>query len=92
MSDARDMSDIREALECAGYEDSILIDGFDDAIVGVTMDGAVVYDYHLMIAIMTERDKISTDEAAEYIDYNVIRACPYYDPSPIIIYGVDMLL
>lgn len=85
------MSDIREILECAGYEDSVLIDGFDDAIVGVTTEGAIVYDYYLMIAIMAERDKITTDEAAEYIDYNVIRACPYYDPSPIIMFGVEML-
>ena len=34
------MSDIRETLECARYEDSVLIDGFDDAIVGVSTDGA----------------------------------------------------
>lgn len=86
------MGDIREALECAGYEESVLIDGFDDAIIGVTMEGNVVYDYHLMVAIMVERDKITSDEAAEYIDYNVIRACPYYDPSPIVIFGIDMLL
>lgn len=86
------MGDIREALECAGYEESVLIDGFDDAIIGVTMEGNIVYDYHLMVAIMVERDKITSDEAAEYIDYNVIRACPYYDPSPIVIFGIDMLL
>ena len=85
------MSDIRDTLRDAGYEDSVLIDGFDDAIVGVTTEGAVVYDYHLMIAIMVERDGVTTDEAAEYIDYNVIRACPYYDPSPIVMFGVEML-
>ena len=91
MSDERDMSDIRDRLSCTGYEDSILIDGYDDAIIGVTMDGAIVYDYYLMVAIMVERDGITSDEAAEYIDYNVIRACPYYDPSPIVVYGVDMI-
>ena len=91
MSDERDMSDIRDRLSCAGYENSILIDGYDDAIIGVTMDGAIVYDYYLMVAIMVERDGITSDEAAEYIDYNVIRACPYYDPSPIVVYGVDMI-
>ena len=91
MSDERDMSDIRDRLSCAGYEDSILIDGYDDAIIGVTMDGAIVYDYYLMVAIMVERDGITSDEAAEYIDYNVIRACPYYDPSPVVVYGVDMI-
>ncbi len=91
MSDTRDISDIRDRLSCAGYEDSMLIDGYDDAIIGVTMDGAVVYDYYLMVAIMVERDGITSDEAAEYIDYNVIRACPYYDPSPIVIFDIESL-
>lgn len=85
------MSDIRETLECAGYEDSVLVDGFDDAIVGVSTDGAVVYDYYLMVDVLMRRDKMTADAAAEYIDYNVIRACPYYDPSPIVIFDIESL-
>ena len=34
---------------------------------------------------------MTADAAAEYIDYNVIRACPYYDPSPIVIFDIESL-
>ena len=35
--------DKREAIVDMGYEDSICLDGYDDAIIGVSDDGSVVY-------------------------------------------------
>lgn len=79
----------RETLEEMGREDSVVFDNpeYDDAIIGVTEEGNVVYDYDKMIDILAERDEMSRLEAAEFIDFNTVRAIPYApDPKPIIMY------
>lgn len=79
----------RETLEEIGREDSVVFDNpeYDDAIIGVTEEGNVVYDYEKMIDILAERDEMSRLEAAEFIDFNTVRAIPYApDPKPIIMY------
>jgi hypothetical protein len=79
----------RETLEAMGREDSVVFDNpeYDDAIIGVTEEGNVVYDYEKMINILAERDEMSRLEAAEFIDFNTVRAIPYApDPKPIIMY------
>lgn len=79
----------RETLEEMGREDSVVFDNpeYDDAIIGVTEEGNVVYDYEKMIDILAERDEMSRLEAAEFIDFNTVRAIPYApDPKPIIMY------
>ena len=58
---------------------------FTSAIVGVTSDDRVVYDYDLMIEDLSEQDNISLWEAQEFIEYNTIRALPYMPNSPIIL-------
>lgn len=84
------MRDVRDILCDAGYEDAVIIPGYDDAIIGITSEGAVVYDYTLMVAILSEADGIDPDEAREYIDYNVIRSLPYVDPAPVIMERIEM--
>ena len=79
----------RETLEEMGREDSVVFDNpeYDDAIIGVTEEGNVVYDYEKMIDILAERDEMSRLEAAEFIDFNTVRAIPYApDPKPLIMY------
>lgn len=59
---------------------------FDNSIVGLTEDGRLVYSYGKMVKELSKDDKISTTEAMEFIDYNTLRALPYYgDRAPIII-------
>ena len=61
---------------------------FSSAIVGVTSDDRVVYDYDLMVEDLSEEDNISLWEAQEFIEYNTIRALPYMEAdgkSPIIL-------
>ena len=69
------MSDIRDSIGDI-YEDALFIDGFDEAIIGVSrrvnMDGVVIYDYDKCIRILMERDKIAYDESVEYIEYNIV--------------------
>lgn len=62
---------------------------YDDALVGVTHDGRAVYDFDMMVECLVSCDDMTSDEAAEFIDYNVIRALPYMgDMAPIIMYQI----
>lgn len=76
----------REALCDMGYEDSIVFEApdYDDAIVGVTDEGQVVYAYDLMVECLV-KGGMSVDDAIEFIDYNTIRALPYAGENPPII-------
>lgn len=81
---------IRETLCDLGYENVLLFDNpdFDGAIVGVTTDGRAVYDYDLMIEDVVNRDGCSSEEAAEFIDYNSVRAASYQSCGPVVFYRV----
>lgn len=79
----------RESLVDMGYEDSVVFENpdYDDAIIGVTTDGGVVYDYSLMVSSLAESDNMSEEDAVDFIDYNTVRSIPYApDPKPVIIY------
>ena len=77
---------IRDALCDMGHETALLFDNpdYDEAIVGVTDEGQVVYDYDKMVQILVERDGYEEREAIEWIEYNTIRALPYYENPPIV--------
>lgn len=84
--------DIREAICDMGYEDAIVFDNpdYDKAIVGVSDDGRVVYDYYAMIECLMEADGMTHEEAMEFISYNTIRAAAYIENGPIVMYKIDM--
>lgn len=70
-------------------EDAIVFDNmsYDGSIVGVTTDGRVVYDYDKMVEELMEDEQCSYEEAADWIDYNTIRALPCAgENGPIIMY------
>ena len=72
-------------------EDAIVFDNmsYDGSIVGVTTDGRVVYDYDKMVEELMADEKCSYEEAADWIDYNTIRALPYAgENGPIIMYPI----
>ena len=54
--------------------EAICLDGFDDALIGTSSEGRLVYDIGLMKNILVERDKFEQIEADEYLDFNVINA------------------
>ena len=84
----------RDKLTAAGYEDSVVFENpdYDDAIIGVTVDGNVVYDFYKMVEHLVKKDGITFDKAVEFIEYNTIRSLPYAgDLAPIVIYmGKDL--
>lgn len=83
---------VRERLADAGYEDVMILENFsyDDAFVGVTHDDRAVYDYDKMVKWLVDTQGFSEEDAIEWIDYNTIRALPYFgDQAPIILYRVE---
>ena len=72
-------------------EDAIVFDNmsYDGSIVGVTTDGRVVYDYDKMVEELMQDENCSYEEAADWIDYNTIRALPYAgENGPIIMFSI----
>lgn len=75
-----------------GHEETLVFDNpdFDEAIIGVTHDGNAVYDYDKMVYCLMKEDKISEEEAVDFIDYNTIRSLPYAgEYAPVIVYLFD---
>ena len=67
-------------------ENSILLENYsyDGAIIGATKEGSVLYDYDLMIQWLQETEDFSYDDAVEWIEYNTLRAIPYFQSKGIV--------
>ena len=81
----------RETLAEMGYNNSIVFENpdYDDAIIGVSYDDRVVYDYDKMIECLMLEDGMSMEEAQDFIDYNTLRALPYAgNCGPIVVYSL----
>ena len=64
-------------------------ENFEDAILGYTEDGNLVYSYTLMIEWLANKENLTYEEAQEWINYNTIRTIPYMgDKHPIIVYDL----
>ena len=76
-----------------GYEGVMFLTdySYDDALVGVTTDKRAVYNYDAMVEWLINQEDFEDDiEAAEWIDYNTIRAIPYFgSTAPVIYYPKD---
>ena len=70
--------DLREHIK-NNYEGAVLFDNpsFDNSIIGVSTDNAIIYDLTSMVDELAEDDKMSSEEALEFIDYNTLRTIPY---------------
>lgn len=85
--------DNRERICAAGYEDAIVFANPDyaNAIIGVTTDGQVVYDYYMMVEHLIHTDGMSEEEAVEFIDYNTLGAIHGSSDYPIVMYHIDYM-
>ena len=82
----------REILSDLGYEDLLVFENpdYDEAIIGVSHDNRVVYDYDAMIVCLMQEDNMSMEEVIEFIDFNTLRSLPYFEPgAPIVMYGLQ---
>lgn len=82
----------REILCDLGYEDSIVFENpdYDEAIIGVSHDGRVIYDMDLMVEHLMIHDGMTEMDAVDFIDYNTARSIPYAgEYAPIIMYRLQ---
>ena len=62
-----------EILEVYQDEELLMVDGFDEAVIGVeALKMRLVYDINKMRTILVERDKMTFEEAMDFIDHNVL--------------------
>ena len=74
------------------FENIVLFSNFDysDAFIGISNDDRAIYDYNKMVQFLIEKEEMTEEEAIEWIDYNTIRALPYYENAPIIMYPYSL--
>ena len=83
----------RDILNDIGLEDAIIFENpdYDDAIIGVTHDNKVVYSFEKMVQHLVRIDNMSEEDAIEFIEYNTIRAIPYFGPNePVVLMNEDL--
>ena len=68
---------------------ALLLDGFDDAIVGIFERRVLVYDFNKVIEILMNLDNISMSDALEHYYHNIER--PFGKHYPIFI-EIEILL
>lgn len=69
-------------------EDIILLDDhtYDNSIIGLTVDYRVVYSFEKMVEEYMQDENCTEEEAIEWLEYNTLRAIPYFgERAPIII-------
>jgi hypothetical protein len=69
--------------------DAIVFDNlaYDNSIIGLTIDGRVIYNFELMVEELMNDEVWSEIEAIEWIECNTIRALPYAGKKgPMIVY------
>lgn len=71
-----------------GYDGTVILKdySYDDALIGVSDDGRAIYDYDLMVEWLVKTEQMSEEEAMEWVDYNTLRALPYFPEGPIIMH------
>lgn len=81
---------LQERLEEYGYDiddlnNSLQIDGYDDACIGVSENEELIYDYSLLVK-QTMKDGCTYEEAVEYVDFNIVRARFLDYINPVIVH------
>lgn len=90
MNKLKTEEDVKELIEDYGYEDVMIFSNPDyaSAFIGVSDDNRAVYDYWKMVEFLITEDGMTDTEAIDFIDYNTLRALPYFgDDAPIVIYA-----
>ena len=62
---------------------------YNTAIIGITQDGNLIYDYEKMITCLLE--DMSEEEAIDFIEYNTLGILPTIpvENRPVILYNID---
>ena len=85
----KSVEELKDHLIEHGYEDTLVLENPDyiSAVSGINENGRLVYSYERMIEDLMIKERMSFEDAVEFIDYNTIRAIPYMgEKAPIIIF------
>jgi hypothetical protein len=52
--------------------DAVVLDGYNDAIIGIDVNGCIVYDYNLMVSILMLRDNMETIDAVQFLNEKIV--------------------
>lgn len=59
---------------------------YDNSIIGVTLDGRVIYSYERMVNEFMEDEQCSMEDAIDWINYNTLRSLPYAgSKAPVVV-------
>jgi len=64
---------MREDILYYASNSALTADGFDEAIIGVTTKGLVVYDYDKCVEVLM-KEGMEEIEAVEHLEFNVVGA------------------
>ena len=85
---------VADILTDMGYEGTMCFENpdYSRAIEGITTDGRLVYNYDKMVEQLMQDDKMSEDEAKEFIDFNTIGSLNYSSEElyPIVMYNMEL--
>ena len=85
------MKDAEQRLLENGYEGVIIFkdESYDDALIGVSHDDRAIYSFEKMVEWLCNRDGMTREDAIEWIEYNTLRAIPYFgEKAPIVMYDL----
>lgn len=62
-------------------------ESYDESIIGVSLEGGVIYSYERMIEEYMVNHQCTYEEAIDWVEYNTIRALAYSpQPKPMIVF------
>ena len=68
-------------------------DGFDEALIGIgrrcSQEDILVYDFNKAVKILMDRDKMTEEEAMEYLEFNTVGAW-VGEETPVFVYPMTM--
>ena len=73
-------------------EEAVVFDkpSYDNAIIGVTTDNKVVYDFDKMVEELMHDEGWSYNDSVDWIEFNTIRSLPYTGTNgPAIMYRLN---
>ena len=90
MNELKTENDVKELITDYEYDDVIILSNPDyaSAFIGISEDNRAVYDYDKMVKYLVDKDGMTDIEAIEFIEFNTIRALPYYENAPIIMHNL----
>ena len=92
--EVKSVEELRSKLKMSLFPNISFFDGegmnYITAVVGQDrISGRVVYDYEKMIEYLCGQEGMDYEDAVEWIDYNTIRALPYFPNPPYIISKIE---